>query len=581
MDLASINKILETKGLKAPKLEALRQDKPQYSVMLFQSSGKVKFSNEFVGNSDSASVESKYEKFLDIAKEQSIHLAITPEYSCPWKVIDRVVNDVENLPRSGALWILGCESLHLKDLKDLPTLEHLVWIYDKSIFDKPGNFVDPVCIIFKTLDSNDNEKWVVVIQFKTHEMGGDSQFGERLNLIKGEKIYHLNNEGDEINLIVLICSDAFNAADDRLISKVIRVPTLLIHIQLNENPQHEGFSEYRAILFKKAHDETEIICLNWAGDTRINESEKPLGENNRCGTALYSKSSKLKTNEDTIRINHSLGMYTTYWKPKFAMAYYCHSAEAILKMRNTNVSQSAMAGAAASRTGPEMIAVYRWTSSMWNEELTFGNNWIREAIDTYSLNFLNLKINGSFDVLNIERFIALSTGHIEGSEWYLVKNLLFFQTSSNEMINRMTCNLDQSSGAKEFRNTYLSRAQALGKGIKEKTFPFPEGIISLKDDAVLSYNFTLNANCNLYSNSRIKDSAPVAYIGDWPNEQTPQWIYDKMLESIGKFERRRLVVWYKSDGEIKSFAFKEPPMIDEDAIESGTSIFETRHPEKS
>ena len=580
--ISSLNDELRTRGLKTPNLEVLRNDIAHYDALLFQPSGDITYSDSFVGNSDTANVKSKYAKFLEIAKKRNAHLAITPEYSCPWDVLIALVNDEKKLPNAGSVWILGCESMNKDGLRNLPNLGHLEWIYDESIMNSPGKFVDPVCILFKTSDMDDTEKWVGVIQFKTHEMGGDSEYGERNNLIKGKIIYQLGNETSSTKLIVLICSDAFNAKKDEVKLKMIADPTLLIHIQLNQNPRHVLFSEYRRSLFGFDQNQLEILCLNWAHETKINKSAKSMAETNSWGTALYTKSSRLKLDEKRIGLNHSLGLYTTYWKENYAMAYYCYSSEAILQMRNTVVSQSGMPGPTAARTGPEMSGVYIWNESEWHNKDSFGNNWILDAFESYSLDISIFENKDFIDVLNIERFIALSTGQVERSDWYSVEGLALFQSDSKEVIKRISCDLDQSEEAIKHRNDYLNQVSDLKKGIEDKSFDFPERIRTLKGNAVLTYDYNKFKNANLYSKSNKKDTATIAYIGKWPEGHIyPQKKYDEILKSLSGFEIPRLVVYFKVLDKIKVISFTRKPLINEAPLDSPTSIIEVRHAEVS
>ena len=582
MDISSIEDELESRDLNVPILDVLRQDKAHYDTLLFQPSGKIKSSDNFVGNKNNASIKSKYIKFFEIAQKQNIHLAITPEYSCPWNVIFTLVKDGKNLPSNGSLWILGCESISKEDLQNLPDHGHLVWIFDDSIVDSPGNFVDPVCILFKTSDLDDTEKWVVVIQFKTHEMGGRGNFTESDNLIKGKKIYFLKNKNAATRLYVLICSDALNPNKDILINKMIHDPTLLIHVQLNVHPRHAAFSEYRTRLFDYKQEQLEILCLNWADETKINESEYSLSNNNSWGTAIYTKSKELLLDSKTIGLNDSLGMYATYWAPYHAMAYYCYNSEAILEIRNTPVSQTAMTGATAGRIGPRVRNVYKWNNKDWKQAKNFGNDWIGEACDKYQLDLKDFKINGFIDVLNVERFIALSSGQVAQSDWYDVKKLVLFQSDKNEMIKRISCNLDQSNDAINHRNNNLNRVSQLKKGLEEKSFHFPDRIKTLKDDSTLKYEFNKLKATNLYSNTSEKDTATVAYIGEWPaGESYPKENYDKMFKCLSGFEKQRFAMWFKSAGKVNVITLPGKPQINEDILDSTTSIIETRQAEIS
>jgi len=112
---------LEKLGLERPNLEVLKSDVNEYNTLAYQHQGNVVASREkglYVRNEDRQIAKKKFKDFFRLAIEESVQLALTPEYSCPW---DNIENQLENnsLPEYGDLWIIGCESILPSELKEL------------------------------------------------------------------------------------------------------------------------------------------------------------------------------------------------------------------------------------------------------------------------------------------------------------------------------------------------------------------------------------------------------------------------------------------------------------------------------
>ena len=68
-------------------LTVLQRDSQRYSILLYQHEGTL-FADE-TRISNYSSVDIQFEEFFAKAKIENTDLALTPEYSCPWKVIKK------------------------------------------------------------------------------------------------------------------------------------------------------------------------------------------------------------------------------------------------------------------------------------------------------------------------------------------------------------------------------------------------------------------------------------------------------------------------------------------------------------
>ena len=212
MNFELTNNILNEKGLLGPTLEVLNLDANLYSTLLFQPVNAIEYTDQYIRNADRDLASQKFNGFFDISIENNVELAITPEYSCPWSVMEELIAE-NRLPQESKLWIVGCESIQPQQLRDIINHhDEIVWIYDEEMVQQNLNsnhFFDPVCYLFKTREQETNELIsIAIVQFKTHFMGGTPW--ERDNYIAGQSIYVLENHNQSSRLVTFICSDTLH-----------------------------------------------------------------------------------------------------------------------------------------------------------------------------------------------------------------------------------------------------------------------------------------------------------------------------------------------------------------------------------
>lgn len=566
MNLKPIKNILESRNLNLPMLDVLKANAELYEILLLQTQGQIHSNGEFIGNRNSEEVAGKYEHFFRLAKEKKVHLAVTPEYSCPWCVLVEKLIGEAIFPPPGKLWVIGCESITLNDIGRLTSTSTIEWIFDNEIVNQTGKFLNPVCYLFQSHTKDNQPKYVALIQFKTREM-----LLERGNLIKGNDVYLLsNNETGTNQLLTLICSDAFDFKDE-MVTMLVDRPSLIIHVQLNEKPRDTQFSSYRKKIFDRPYEKVDIICLNWSEDTF--SSDPFSNDNTTCwGTAIYTKSKELVLCPERISEHHKFGIYAASWKRRRAWAYYFHSQEAAFHLQITKVCQREDAAQLAKRTGPEPLAKYIWNSGKWQEEIRPKDDGFDDICNDYELDFRGICChNGIRDVVKIERLLALSIGFAIEKNWHDIQNLETFISTEEENLHRITCNIDKSMETDKWRKECLGKYRYLKRSILEDNkVRFPPRISGLKTMSHLGLTSD-KPNVNLLCLDK-NQFATIVYVGEFQTDQVATRTYDKMADILSESEKKRLVVWYSKDNICFPICPDKDPQIDEDESERSTSI---------
>jgi len=131
--------------LRRPSLACLKLDSMTYKTLLFQIKEVIGFDNSGIWLLNKERSNQKFNSFFDLAINQSIELAITPEYSCPWEIVNTLLNDGK-FPDIANLWVLGMASISPPALKQIIAQhENITWIYDaellaSSIHANPNKF---------------------------------------------------------------------------------------------------------------------------------------------------------------------------------------------------------------------------------------------------------------------------------------------------------------------------------------------------------------------------------------------------------------------------------------------------------
>lgn len=561
---------LAEKGLPNVQLELLRPDEKLYSVLMLQPGEDVDASENWVRIRDRNSANLKFSSFIDLACSQDPDLVLTPEYSCPWAVLEELITN-DQLPGDGKLWALGCESITPTDLADFAArLGEVTWVYEDGFQGSTGRFLDPICYVFRVSVADDLRRPVIVVQFKGQPMSEHSCYLERDNLITGRRRYIFRNDDNSVYLTSLICSDSLDFTMSSL-EQHLHIPYIVLHPQLNMDPRHPVFKHYREEAFQKNWEKQEFICANWArGFQVLDYPESSFG-----GSALYTKSENLLLSDERVNQNHIKGLYYLRYPSCYTNVYLFNYCEHAFLLRTTKPSQAGAVAPLEGRTGPEMLRVFCWNraESRWDEHEVcddgFGGLCAEAGADVSPLSSNNL------NPVDKERLLALSTGVLrkprKQGAWYDVRFLPTFSLTDGEVVRRVTFTHDPSHEARTKRSEILGRFCNLRNHILTDPGNYPVNIRDLAHNYVMEYPHPVSGyNCNL-ANDTGELTATVAYAGECFSNRVNE-VYDEIDSILEEDQRRRLVVWYRDGNHIRCVSREDKPRIDDVLSDSRRSI---------
>jgi hypothetical protein len=592
-----IRKLLNDKmnKLQNPSLRCLEADANRYSLLLLQPKGEIEYSNTFVRNKDRAAAEVMYRKYIELAGSTACDLVVTPEYSCPWSIIEDVANN-DRLPAEGKLWVLGCESItpaELNDLRERIKLQCRLIYDDHFEFSAGELFLDPVCFLFRTKEASTNTTVnVAVVQFKTSGMGDGADRYESNNLIKGTRFYKFkNSSANSISLVTLICSDSLEYGHGQCLRTEFQQdePALILHVQLNEKPRNDRYADYRKGCLQY-NDQKDIICLNWAQDVKLYDStgRKPVVEwKNASASAIYSKKwVSVISNEGVINSNEKKGLYLTHWETTRSFVSFLNFDPHVSHLALTKVSQVNSDPAMRSPALPDVRAIYVW-------DRTSATFRVIETVDggaASSFREFDITPESLGDAMNVpltlERLLLFSCGEVRErkDKWPIIQSMASICLGSEESIHRLTFAQDNCLDATEFRRRLLLMFNRFSD-IRLRAERFPKRMERFANNR-LFYD-TNTAYSNLADGSG--ELATALYVGDQANDiilnELHAWL-DNRLRELKKKDRNlpldpnNILIWYvrmiSGVMTIEGFPKDDPQDITDGGQESVVSYTRTK-----
>lgn len=570
--------------LNKPDLKCLRQDHEIYKTLLMQLGGKIEYDNNGIQLTEKDLATAKFNSFIEKAIGENADLAITPEYSCPWTSIESFISD-NKLPPTEKIWVLGCQSIKPKELKELSTRnQNVIWIYDEQLVEQnisEDKFFDPVCVFFKTKNTNDEVKDVAIVQFKTHGFGGNEFEWERDNSIAGKTLYVIDNHRPSTRLVTIICSDTLQGLDFNTIDNEYfkNSPLLLIHIQLNQKPFQSKYKIYRTLLFSKGKEDLnkEIICLNWARGVTYDDDGETKVFNKYGGSAMYCKTNTIELTDERINQNHSKGLYYTGWVDKKSHIYFLNYDESVFLLTTTKPSQIDSDVTQMVRSGPRILKTFIWNSN-WEEIAIVEDGFAKvcSEIEDQSGNLSCLTGNSNFT--EVERIIQLCVGEIDDlkkDRWSDIVNILSFQIGDTEINNRNTFAQDPDITTKEKRKDKIGRYHTLKNKILKDDTQVPTSFA----DAILKFDSTSNSKniylLNLHSPTTGRRGTAI-YLGFRTLPEANA--FKVRIESLFNEDQqgKQVMVWYNSPNLQRIFEEDNKPEISENVSQSPVSFKRTK-----
>jgi hypothetical protein len=577
MTFTDLSTFLAENGLVAPDLFCLNPDNQNYSTILFQPGGSVEIRENYIGPGTNQVIRNQLLDFFRNAQENRINLAIIPEYSCPLQCLQSVIQD-DILPDVRNLWVVGVEALTIQQLEHFkrtlgPTIK-VIW--EEGIETPEGKFLDPVFYIFQSQSSTGEPILVVVVQFKTEPMAEFTE-NEKNHMVRGTNIYVFNHTiRDKQRLTTLICSDSLSQTVQTGIV-AIRDRCLIIHIQLNPDPRHDAFKLYRNLVFTQTSDQTEIICLNWSIEVQVAPPVRPNPFRSMCasGTAVYLKSYLVDRldNDDLIRQNHRLGLYTTYWPDKHVFSFFFNFQPAVY---HYVISKAFSLGNAVQfrRRGPIMSATLTWnsTTNHWVEAQGLPDNFSAVCADVHAHALRHLHCSG-YDPLNTERLINLSIGFVGAPEWFRIANLRTHKIDDTEKIYCLTFAQERDPDVSRQRASNIGQFNDL-QHIIEQRKSWPIWMIHIKKTPVLEYRIHY-PHRNLFAPDGF--TATVIYFGSH-SEAALSELYQRLDSQLAAETLQRqgylnaIAIWYHQNGEYLLYRGDVRPLITGDHTEFSADI---------
>jgi len=563
-----IDNVLAEAGLTQFPLALLEPDCSEYDAMLYQHGGSISADASGVFNTDQDTAEAKFASFFAHASAQQPQLLATPEYSCPWPVVEQMIQS-NHWPTAGKVWVIGCESIRPKELQDFCNRCGMVtWFHPTYTVELDQAFLDIVCICLNATDAYGNETRVAVLQAKNTPMADGVHLIEPKFLIRGTERYILRNDDDSIHLALMICSDALEKDIFESLPHQEHFPYILLHVQLNPDPRNLRFRSYRDFWGTEDRNSVEIICLNWARDSLLLEERLSFG-----ASAWYFKTDSAVATDEDVNAGHRFGSYYAENRSRYFHCQLLNYAEHVFYLRSVQVSQVRSARAThRARTGPHAVATLSWDSDLTDWQPAQPDDGFNSSCNEIHADLTPLT-NAEITPVNRERLVCLSTsavGATSKAQWPHVRSLKSFEMTQDEVCHRVTFCHDPDAGSCEQRRLWLHRFATLKNEIVPGGIQFPEHLEALQARGEIRYPaFPGNLSFNVVDKDGEYPSTFV-FIGD-SSEQHARQIMDKISDVVSD-AKRSLVVWFRKNGQLAYVYPGGLDTIDADLSENSRSI---------
>jgi len=538
-------------GFQAPEFGVLRADHDRFKTAIFQPSAEL--SVDETGVRATADQSGKFLTFLSTALSEHADIAITPEYSCPWKVVREAI-ETDVLPPASAIWVLGCESITWADLEAFTRgFPNIHWQYE-DLSRAPGNFLNPLCYLFRAVNAQGALQTVGIIQFKSRPCSDGKLFIERNHMINGSRLYRFSYHRRPIFLCTLICSDAFNNAWTNAITSDVHSPYLLLHIQLNPAPRNVPFTAFKNPLFTLGNSDRDLISVNWARGTQV--LDLTLFDSYSVWQT-QSPASVVRKTPAHITQNHRFGIYVSRWDAFKAFSYSFNTEEHVFIVQSTKPSQAGAAQALRGRTGVEAERTLSWNvqSSTFVDSRPDDGFGPIDATYGFLAQFLQPP-----DIVQLERSLVLLSGKFAQHSLTEIENLSSFCLSNDEYQGRLCHTHDPSDYAVEFRRTAYSRAGVIPQILSQPDL-LPPGLKALAPNGWV-YNNPHSSPHYTISNRDESIRALVVYLGEEVMDGDFRNAWDRNWNFMPEGTRHLLVMCSRKNGvlisEYEIPTFNEP-----------------------
>ncbi|MGB1583655.1 MAG: hypothetical protein ACPHCI_07685, partial [Solirubrobacterales bacterium] len=565
--LQDVSAELAPAGLDNPHLLVLETDPALVKFLLFQPQGVVVGDADHVGVRDRDILTLQMKGFLRKARASRADVALCPEYSCTWPaLLESVEQNV--FPEDGRLWVIACEGATQGVLEDAIArfrAAGLKVVFDESVWNSNGNFVDALCYLFRTRLIDGPTVGTILVQPKTHPMGG-MQF-EYQHLKTADKIFRFRNTGGGSgNLVAFICSDTLHPQFSTDIAPHLKEDTFVLHPQMNTNPSSPGFCAYRLACCGHWPRTTEILTLNWAEGTQLLESGQLKPYIVEPKSIWFRDVRKACDDDDTVMANHSKGLYLTHWN-KHTAAYVLSPDPGVFLLQTTKPFVRGPA-TNAMRDGPAVLELLGWNeeSSTWEEAQAddrFRATWHDPHPEVQPIIGPMLPQR----LLDAERLIQLSVGEAQDIEWVDWKRQPAFQLAGDDTPHRLTLCWSNRGLGGTYRTQCLSKFRGFASAVSEPAR------FSIRLSEFRSGGFTVDHRSekisqrlrNLYKDN--VSPATAIFAGLAPPQHVLHEVQKKTIKALEQTDAdvQKLAIWYREPGgELKDFMDRTIPQANDD-----------------
>ena len=534
MEIVDIEHVLANDDAAAPlrmhPLAVLDPRREPYHALLCQPEGTIHAGRDRIGNVDQARATRMYLALLQEAIDRQSQLVVTPEYSVPWSVLDQITRG-QLRPPVGALWALGFESITPADLDALrATLGNDIRLIHEPIDPQQRvqrAFIDPLVYVFWSRTQRDADVLCLLVQFKTVPCRDDDHV-ELLALHLGRRVYSFRNNPQSVQLVGIICSDAFEF-NNALVDDHCR-DALLLHIQLNQHPGNPVYAAYRSRMYAVAsNNNVEVLSLNWAAGVRIEGSADPW--NDVAGSAWYVSPRSGQVQGDDVNTLHHQGVYYSLVDKRWHAFYLNHSPH-FLVLEKQRVFTAGLQ-VLAPRLAPRVVTRRSWNDVTGTWIDTSAEDGFSAFLEAYAPLDATLPAMCQQDPLSVERALELLEG-TDGSpsDWFTLKHLVAIRVADEESLRRVTVGQETNRfrAGVGFRRERARKAM-IAMGFPAQPLEWPKGV----DDLAGGFRFRwllADPHCNVEPLNGNRGPATLIFLGDEPDEDALSSVYAKLNKAL-------------------------------------------------
>lgn len=535
-------------------LHALNPIREPYRAILLQPEGVIEANEVRIGHEDVVLGEVVCSGFLSTAVQTQADLAVAPEYCIPWSVVDQIIAG-HHRPPSGALWVLGCESITPTAIKDLAERcnadGNCVFYHEELDLRQVAHkrYVDPLLYVFWVKGEDDVPILFLLVQFKTIACR-DYRDVEQTSLCVGQSVYVFNRGNGRMSLASIICSDAFDFTEH---IEEVHLNCLLIHIQLNPKPAHSDYAAYRTRLCAiGSNNHVELLCLNWAQNIKESKGNGKYAEwKNVAGSAWYAPPSKFCAEDKLIDDLHRQGLYYSVLAQRWHSFFLNYEGQ-ILQLQKQKLL---FPGEQAIAPKTFVAVEDRWTwsniANVW-EPGAVANDGFALALVGYHAIVGPLHLSSQTSPLAVERAIELLFGpRGNPTTWYAVNELdALHLDRDEESIRRVTVHQEVTSTRPgvAYRRQRLQRAHD-AIGLTQSDVPWPASVSDLTNGFHFSWTRD-EPHHNVKPNDAGRGSAALVYLADEAQDDMIESIHQKLRLAVVNHALTNAIKSGKSNDEL-------------------------------